>query len=226
LQDNLVEAGAYLRRAQGEAPATLWGSRASLELAKLEYDQERTESAFTILEDAETWPRGEDLEPDWLYWHGQCRLVLKGFERAKLDFERLIASYPKYARVAEARLGLAECDAALAGDDKALADKALAGFELLYKELQSPYGAQALWGAASLRQRQGQVAEAKRLFQRIRTQYPASFESKAAQERLEQLAKAPAPAPTPVAVHAKAARLYVQVGAFTKRSGASDCRRP
>jgi outer membrane protein assembly factor BamD (BamD/ComL family) len=220
LQENLDEAGGYLRRAQGEAPATLWGSRASLELAKLEYDQERIESAYTILEGAETWPRSEDLEPDWLYWRGQCRLVLKGFERAKADFERLIASYPKYSRVTEAHLGLAECDAALARDDKALGDKAVAEFELLYKDLQSPYGAQALWGAASLRLRQDQVAEAKRLFTRIHTQYPASFESKAAQERLAQLAQAPPPTPVPAAAPAKAHHFYVQVGAFSKRGGA------
>jgi tetratricopeptide (TPR) repeat protein len=225
LQENLLEAGADLRRARGEGPATPWGARASLELAKLEYDQERSESALVTLEEAETWPRGEDLEPDWLYWHGQCRLVLKGFERAKVDFERLIASYPKYGRITEARLGLAECDAALARDDKALGDKALAEFEAIYRELQSPYGAQALWGAAALCQRQERIAEAKRLFTRIRTQYPASFESNAAQDRLEQLAKAPAPTPTPAAARLKPGSFYVQVGAFSKRGGALNLQK-
>ena len=42
LQENLLEAGADLRRARGEGQATLWGTKASLELAKLEYSQERT----------------------------------------------------------------------------------------------------------------------------------------------------------------------------------------
>jgi tetratricopeptide (TPR) repeat protein len=217
LQENLLEAGADLRRARGEGPASVWGAKASLELAKLEYAQERTESALMVLEDAETWPHGDDLEPEWLYWRGQCRLVLKGFERAKSDFERLLAGYPKHARAPEARLGLAECDAALRADDKALA-----GFEQLYKDPQSPFGAQALWGAATLRQRQGQAVEAKRLFLRIRTQYPASFESKAAQDRLAEL---PAPTPVPVTAPARASRLYVQVGVFTRRSAAVNLQK-
>jgi tetratricopeptide (TPR) repeat protein len=220
LQENLLEAGADLRRARSEGVASIWGARASLELAKLEYDQERAESALMALEDAETWPRSEDLEPEWLYWRGQCRLVLKGFERAKADFERLLASYPTHVRLAAARLGLAECDAALHADDKALA-----GFELLYKDPQSPFGAQALWGAASLRLRQGQAAEAKRLFTRIRTQYPASFESKAAQDRLAELAKVPEATPVPATAPAKAGRFHVQVGAFSKRSGAVNLQK-
>jgi tetratricopeptide (TPR) repeat protein len=217
LQDNLLEAAGTFRRACGEGPASLWGVKASLALAKLEYFQERPEAALMVLENAETWPRPEELEPDWLFWRGQCRLVLKGFERAKADFERLGASYPHYPQAEEARLGLAECDAALKEDDKALL-----GYEGIYKDPQAVFGAQALWGAAVLRQRQGQVDEAKRLFLRLRLQYPASFEAKAVPARLQDLAKVPVPTPVPSPKPSVRAlgRFYVQVGAYAKMGSA------
>jgi TolA-binding protein len=221
LQENLLEAGGTLRRARGEAENTPWGSQAALELAKLDYAQERTESALLTLEDAETWPRAEALEPDWLFWRGQCRLLLKGYEQAKADFERLIAGYPKYPQLDAARLGLAECDAALRADERALA-----GFEALYKDPQNPFAAQALWGAASLRQRQGEAAESKRLFEQLRGLYPSSFEAKAAQGHLDELAKLPTPTPVPQqAAQGKAGRFRVQVGAFSKRAGALRLQR-
>jgi tetratricopeptide (TPR) repeat protein len=217
LQDNLLEAGATLRRARGEGPGSLWGAKASLALARLEYDQERTESALMALEDADAWPRSEDMEPDWLYWRAQCRLVQKGFERAKADFERLIAVYPKDPRIPSAILGLADCDAALKLDDKALA-----GFAQLYQDPQNPFGAQALWGAAMLQERAQHSEEARRLLERLRQQYPASFEARAVPERLQALAQAPQPTPVPAIKHRPAAakRAYVQVGAFSKRAGA------
>lgn len=216
LQENLLEAGATLRRARGEGQGTVWGTRASLELAKLEYAQERAESALMALEDAETWTRPEELEPEWLYWRGQSRLVLKGFERAKADFERLVASYGKHTRGQAALLGLAECDAALKLDDKALA-----GFEGLYKDPANPLGAQALWGAAALRQRQGDLPKAKALLARLRSQYPASFEAGAAKDRLAEIAKLPVEKPVAVtAAVKKGGHILVQVGAFSKQASA------
>jgi tetratricopeptide (TPR) repeat protein len=222
LQENLIEAGATLRQARGEGPNTVWGSKASLALAELEYDQERAESALMAMEDADTWPRTDDMEPEWLYWRGQCRLVLKGFERAKADFERLIAVYPKGPRLNAAILGLADCDAALKLDDKALA-----GFAQLYKDPEEPFGAQALWGAAMIQERAQHSDEARSLLERLQQQYPASFEARAAPDRLKALAKAPAPTPVITARHAPLpVRLFVQVGVFSKRAGAIRFEQP
>jgi cell division septation protein DedD len=118
-------------------------------------------------------------------------------------------------------LGLGECAAALKQDDVALKT-----FERIYRDPKSEFGAQALWGAATLRQRRAENAEAQRLFKRLRTQYPASFEATAARDRLEQLAKLPqvTPTPTPKA-RPKAARYYVQVGAFSKKITAQKLQR-
>ena len=223
LQENLLDAAATLRSARGEGAAGVWGSKASLELVKLEYAQDRIESALTILDDADTWPRGEDIEGDWLFWRGQCRLALKGFERAKTDLERFAAAYPKHPKAPQAQLGLAECAAALKDDEGALK-----GFERIYQDPKSEFGAQALWGAATLRQRRQENAEAQRLFKRLKAQYPASFEATAAKERLEQLSKLPPPRPTATPAPKpwpRAGRFYVQVGAFSKRATAQKLQR-
>lgn len=220
-EENLLAAAGTLRRARGEGSGTVWGSKASLELVKLEYAQDRIESALLIMDEADAWPRSEEMEGDWLFWRGQCRLALKGFERAKTDLERFAAAYPKHPKAPQAQLGLGECAAALKQDDVALKI-----FERIYQDPRSEFGAQALWGAATLRQRRAENAEAQRLFKRLRAQFPASFEATAAKDRLEQLAKLPEVKPTPTPKPAaKAGRFYVQVGAFSKKASAQKLQK-
>jgi tetratricopeptide (TPR) repeat protein len=212
LQDDLTQASALLRLARGEGQGTEAGSIASYELARLDYAQERAESALADLEEADAWPKPEALQPDWLYWKAQCRLVLKGYQRARDDFERLAAAWPGNARVPLARLGEAECDAALKDYAKAealLDPLAQAG---------SPYAAQALWAWAGIKAKQGDPAAARELYQRLKKGYPASFEAASVDERLAALPKAqPTPRPTP----ASAQRFAVQVGAFARKATAN-----
>jgi cell division septation protein DedD len=215
LEENLLSAAAILRAARGEAAGTALGSRAALGLARLDYAQDRLESALAVLEDADAWPRPEELEPEWIYWKAQCRLVLKGYARAKADFERLAAAYPAYARREAALLGLAEAQAALKEDDAAAAN-----YLKLYQKDGGEFAAQALWGAATLRQRQGKDAEARQLFKRLQQSYPASFEAGSVPTRLQALAQSPQPSPTAVRTARAGGRYSVQVGAFAKKATA------
>jgi len=211
LEDDLVKAGATLRMARGEGRNSVYGSRAAFELARLEYAQDRSESALLVLEEADTWPRPEGLEPEWLYLRAQCRLVLKGFQRARDDFQHLAAAYPKHARYQAALLGQADCDSALKDDERAW---------LHYQDLlKGPFAAQALWGQATLRQRQGRNDEARKLYQQLVARYPASFEAHAAIDKVQALAKVrPKPVPKPTA---PLNRWWVQVGAFSRKASAA-----
>lgn len=213
-EDDLVKAGSLLRRARSEGAGTEIGSQAALDLARLEYAQDHAEAALLILDDADAWPRPDAQQPEWLYWRAQCRLVLKGYQRARDDFRHVAAAWPGHARAEACLLGEADCDAALKDDDRAVE---------IYQKLakgQGPFAAQALWGLAALRQRQGSVDEARRLFAQVQARFPASFESHAAGKRLDELAKAPAPTPTPLA-RPRLGRFYVQVGAFSRRASAA-----
>lgn len=210
LEDDLLKAGVTLRLARGEGNGSIHGSRAAFELARLEYAQDRVESAHGILQDADAWPRAEELDPEWLYLRAQCRLVLKGFQRARDDFQHLAAAYPKHRRAEAALLGQADCDMALKDDERA--------WEHYQALLKGPFAAQALWGQATLRQRQGRDAEALRLYRSLIKRYPASFEARAATEKAEALAKAKPRAtvkPTPTVN-----RWWVQVGAFSRKESA------
>lgn len=214
-EDDLFKAEALLKQARSEGKGSEAGSAAALAQAHLEYAQDRPAAALQIMEEAEPWPRPEAIQAEWLYWRAQCRLVLKGWQRARDDLRQLAATWPKHPRAEEARLGQAECDAALGQDDSAAA-----GFTRLSS---GPFAAQALWGLASLRQRQGDVAEARRLFLRLRHDYPASFEAEGALARLDALAKLPQPTPAPAASKAKAC--WLQVGAFSRQVSADKLAR-
>lgn len=210
LEDDLVKAGATLRLARGEGSGSAYGSRAAFELARLEYAQDRAESAFNILLDADAWPRPEGLEPEWLYLRAQSRLVQKGYQRARDDFQHLAAAYPGHARYQAALLGQADCDAALKDDERA--------WDHYQALLKGPFAAQALWGQATLRQRQGKDDEARKLYAKLVERYPASFEARAAQDKLVALAHVkskPAAKPSPVLN-----RWWVQVGAFSRKPSA------
>jgi cell division septation protein DedD len=152
------------------------------------------------------------LEADWLYQRAQVHLGLMGFTQALASFEALLKGYPDHAQAASAALGRAECLAALRRDEEAAR-----AFEAIYQAKGAMFAAQALWGAAVQRQRQGRLPEAKALYSRLRAEYPASFEAQAAKERLEApaLAAVPtlAPPPKPKALQR---RFSVQVGAYSK----------
>jgi outer membrane protein assembly factor BamD (BamD/ComL family) len=210
LEDDLLKAAATLRLARGEGNGSAFGARAAFELARLEYAQDRLESAHGILEEADTWPRPEGLEPEWLYLRAQCRLVLKGFQRARDDFQHLVAAYPTHRRAEASLLGQADCEAALKDDERAWQH-----YQALTK---SPFAAQALWGQAVMRQRQGRDDEARKLYKTLIQRYPASFEARAALDKVEALAKAkprPVLKPTPTVN-----RWWVQVGAFSRKDSA------
>lgn len=210
LEDDLTKAAAALRLARGEASGTDVGSAAALELARLDYAQERTESALATLDAADDWPKSDELQPEWLYWKAQCRFVLKGFQRARDDFQQLAAGWPKHPRAQAALLGQAECDSVLKAYDRA---------EPVFKALAkpgAPFAAQALWGWAGMKVRQGDTASARQLYTRLKSEYPASFEAGSVDERLAALpTTAPIASPTPVAQH-----YAVQVGAFSHKTSA------
>lgn len=209
LEDDLLKAAATLRLARGEGAGTEAGSAAALELARLEYALERVESALAGMEDAEGWPRADEIQPEWLYWKAQCRFVLKGFLRARDDFRHLAAGWPKHPRAAVALLGQAECDAILKAYERA---------EPVFESLARPgqaFAAQALWSWAGMKVRQGDWASARGLYLRLKREYPASFEATAVDEKLAALPP-PQASPTPPASR----RYAVQVGAFSRRATA------
>lgn len=211
LQDDLDKAVALLRKARTEGEGSEAGSAAALELARLEYALERTESALTGLEEAEAWPRAEALQAEWLYWKAQSRLVLKGFKRARDDFQHLAAGWPKSARAQAALLGQAECDAAL---------KEYARAEAVLEPLAQPasaLAAQALWAWAGVKAKQGKGDEARRLYLRLKQRYPASFEAASVDAKLAEL---PLAVPTATPRPASARRWLVQVGAFSRKATA------
>lgn len=211
LLDDLDQASALLRQARSEGQGSPAGSAAALELARLEYAQERVESALAVLEEADGWPRDEAIEPDWLYWKAQCRLVLKGFQRARDDFQHLAAGWPKHPRAQAALLGQAECHTALREFERA---------EALLRPLAepgSPLAAQALWTWAGLKARQGDGEGARRYYARLKRDYPASFEASGVDAKLAEL---PAPAPKATPKAAAARRWLVQVGAFSRKATA------
>jgi TolA-binding protein len=210
-EDDLTKAAATLRLARGEGQGTEAGAAAAYELARLDYAQERPESALAGLEEAESWPRPEAQQPDWLYWKAQCRLVLKGYQRARDDFEHLAAGWPKHPRAPAALLGQAECDVALKAYDKAVP---------VLEQLSRPgsaFAAQALWALAGAKARQGDPAGARELYRRLRRDYPASFEAASVEEKLAALPQA---APTPMPTPAPSGRFSVQVGAFARKATA------
>lgn len=210
LEDDLTKAAATLRLARGEAANTDVGSEAALALARLDYAQERTESALATLDEAEDWPKSDDLQPEWLYWKAQCRFVLKGFQHARDDFQQLAAGWPKHPRAQAALLGQAECDSVLKAYDRA---------EPVFTALSkpgAPFAAQALWAWAGMKVRQGDNAAARQLYTRLKAEYPASFEASSVDERLAALpTTAPVASPTPAA-----SRYAVQVGAFSHKASA------
>lgn len=211
LEDDLTKASATLRLARGEGEGSDVGAAAALELAKLDYAQERVESAWATLQEAEDWPKSDDLQAEWLYWKAQCRFVQKGFQGARDDFQHLAAAWPKHPRAQAALLGQAECDTVLKAYDRA---------EPVFEALAKPgssFAAQALWGWAGLKLRQGDTAAARALYLRLKAEYPASFEASAVDEKLAALPKAAAaPTPAPKA----GARFAVQVGAFSHKASA------
>jgi tetratricopeptide (TPR) repeat protein len=212
-EDNLTKAAALLRLARGEGQGSEWGARAAYELARLEYARERPESAQAILEEADAWPKPEDLEADWLFWKAQCRFVLKGFQRARDDFEHLAAAWPRHPRALEAQLGAADCSAAL---------KDYARAEAVYQKLSAPGGplaAQALWGWAGLKARQGDAEAARSLYLQLKRRYPDSFEAGAVEAKLKSLAAVPRPTPAPAGSR-QPASYWIQVGAYARKATA------
>jgi tetratricopeptide (TPR) repeat protein len=213
LQDDLTEAAALLRRAAGEGAAAVEGSAATLALARLEFAEDKPDLALKALEDAEAWPRAATLQPEWLYWRGQCRMTLKGFQGAADDFRLLLSGYPGHARAAAAALDVADCEAALRQDAQAAQDYAKVAAS------GGPFAAQALWGMGCLRQRQGKPQEALEDFERLVSVFPDSFEAQAAVPRIQELRPkaAPAGAPPPAQARPGRALWYVHVGAYGKR---------
>lgn len=214
LEDDLVKAAGTLRLARGEGQGTEAGARAAYELARLDYAQERAESALAGLEEAEHWPRPASLNPDWLYWKAQCRLVMKGFRRARDDFAQLLSAYPQHPRATAAQMGQAECDVAL----KAY-DKALPALEKL-SQPGGPFAAQALWSLAGVKAKQGDLAGARELYQRLQADYPASFEASSVPAKLKELPISPSVKPKPTPRPALHGRFVVQVGAFVSKASA------
>lgn len=207
--DDLDLAGSLLKRAREEGRDDESGSAAALALARLDYAQGRPEAALADLDAAATWPRADAIGDEWLYWHGQSRLVLKGFNGAREDFRRLLTLHPSSPRAEAGLAGRADCDAAL--KDDAAAEEAWTGLA----KGGGPFAAQAWWGLATLRQRQGRAAEAAACYRRILALYPASFEAGAAPGRLEALQRLPAAVPTP---KPGPSRWWVQVGAYSNRA--------
>ncbi len=180
-EEDLQALARELRAARDEARGLETGARASLALARLEYDQGRAEGALAALNQADEWPRTPDWEAEWLYWRAQSRLVLRGYTRARGDFEALLKLGPSGPRSGEAMMGLAECS--VRQGDTAAADTA---YEALIKT-PGPFTAGALWGLAALRTGQGRLDDARTCYQRLLDGYPASFEAHAAPGRLEAL---------------------------------------
>jgi tetratricopeptide (TPR) repeat protein len=215
LPDDLAESAALLRRAREEGADYEEGSAAALDLARLEYAQGRPDSALLALERSDAWPRPASLQAEWLYWRAQCHLAQKGFRQAREDLRRLLTLHPDSPRAEAALAARADCDAHC--HDDAAAEEAWARLV----QGKGAFAAQALWGLADLRQRQGRREEARRLFQRLADAYPASFEAQAAGGRLEALAKAPAGRPVapppPLRRH-----WWVQVGAYSRQAKAQQ----
>lgn len=212
-QDDLEKARASFvlaRNQDAEGPA---GARAGLELGRMDYAMQRFETALLALDQVEESQLEEPQRPELLYYRGQSRLVLKGVARARADLARLVKEWPKHALAASARLGVADCDAALGQDASALA---------VYMSVANTPGGEgaplALWQAAALKARRQRPDEARELYQRLLREYPDSFEASAAKARLEALPAATQATPAPAAL--QAIRYSVQVGAFTKLSAA------
>jgi tetratricopeptide (TPR) repeat protein len=215
LPDDLAESAALLGRARDEGADSEDGTLAALALARLDYAQDRPESALLALDHADAWPRPAAIQDEWLYWRAQCHLVLKGYRQAREDLRRLLTIHPKSPRAEAALAARAECDAACKDD----ADAEAAWTQLA--QAKGAFAAQALWGLAGLRQRQGRLPEAQALYRQLLDRYPASFEAQAAPAKLDALARTPAKPQAPPAKPAGQRRWWVQVGAFSREAGAS-----
>jgi len=205
--DDVAEASALLRRAEEVGARSSDGCEAALALARLEFAQGRPEPGLAALQRADGWPRSDSQQPEWLFWRGQCREGLKDWRAAGDDYRRLLALWPASPRKEAAELAAADCDAALGRDDRAVV-----GY-LRVSGQKGRYAAQALWGLAGVRQRQGRPAETKLLWGRIVAEYPASFEAVWAKERLEG---------GPPKEAAVGERWWVQVGAYSRSASAED----
>lgn len=217
----LADAEGRLRQAMLAGAGDESGTAASLDLARLEYADGRPAAALADLEAAEAWPRAGDQQPEWLFWRGQCRLALKQWTPAEHDLRQLAALWPLDPRAGAARLGAADCEAALGEDESAAVS---------YDGLAvdgGPFAAQALYGLGALYQREGRLAEAAQAYQRLKTGYPASFEAQAVGARLSEIeALAPLQAGSQARANGGRGRWSVQVGAYSKLRWAEALARP
>lgn len=212
--DDLGAAEALLHRATREGAGSAPGSAAALDLARLKYAEDRPEAALSALEAADAWPRPEALQPEWLYWRGQCRLALKGWQRAADDFRQLAAAWPRHARAEAALLGEADCEGSLGHDDTAAAvyGRVVAG--------NGSFTAQALWGLGTVRLRQLRIAEARDCFRRLQAGWPSSFEGHAAADKLAQIAALPKSAAQPAPKPRLRGLWDIQVAAYSRLDSA------
>jgi TolA-binding protein len=225
-QDDLGLAASMLERARVEGAGNQAGSAAALSEARLQYDMGDPAEALRVLDASQSWPRPAADEDEWLYWRAQCRLLGKGYAGARVDLRSLLRNFPASPRAEAALAARAECDFVL--KDFGQAEEA---WQRLSGDA-GPFVAQALWGLALLRQRQGRMPEAQALFQRLIDRFPASFEARAAAAHLDALAAAAGktvpirPRPAPAAQLRAPARLWVQVGAYARRAAArQECAR-
>jgi tetratricopeptide (TPR) repeat protein len=219
--DALTDAEGRLRQAMAAGAGNESGTAATLELARLEYADGRAAEALADLEAADAWPREGVQQPEWLYWRGQSRLALKQWTPAEHDLGQLAALWPNDPHAGAARLGAADCEAAL-GEDASAA--------VSYNSLAvdgGPFAAQALYGLGTLYQGQGRLAEARQAYQRLRTGYPASFEAQAVPARLAEIeVLAPLQARSQARAGGRRGRWSVQVGAYSKLRWAEALARP
>lgn len=206
---------AKLRAARDAGKGTIDGSRAALELARLEYAQDRPDAALSILHAADGWPRDEDLEAQWLYLRAQSRILGKGYQRARDDLQSLVSNHAEHRLAPAAALALADCDAALRPDEAAAQ-----AYEAII-EAKGPLAAQALWGLGQLREKQKQLPEALQAYEGLLAAYPFSVDAESARLKVAAL-NGKRLKPTPVAVKAGPKAFYVRVGLYGRRSVPRD----
>jgi TolA-binding protein len=210
--ENLDEGVEAYKAAISEDPGGPWSRLATLELGKQEYALGQAEAALTLLAGISEEDLQGDARAQLMFWRAQCRLVLKGMQRAQDDFEGFLRLYPDHSLADAARLGVADCDAQLGNDEAALK-----GYQKLFQEPASSVAPQALLEAAGLLFKGGRQDEARQLLSQLASAYPDSLEAERARALLKS---SPPPVQPPLAAPPKEGAFTIQVGAYVRHIGA------
>jgi cell division septation protein DedD len=211
-QQNLLEARQDFQQAAA-SPKGPWTSQALLELGRLEYSLGRYPESRQALDECLSLSPSAEAR----FWRGQALLMAREFRSSSEDFTVFLQAPEPASFKPLARLGKADCLAALGNTGAA---------ESAYRDLQAadcPVAAQAMWQQSALEEKLGRGREAHELRVILAGRYPASFEG---QKALAGLKSEPPPPPVKEAASSpraaetpqeeKLMAWVIQVGSYTR----------